>query len=80
MSLAGQHVTLHHGKTYKATLSLSWFESFADNDTVAGYLKGHGFTNVTVEGDGEERTAVGTWNKPDTTAVADDHITSVVVV
>jgi len=54
--------TLAQGKRYRATLTLSWLESFAGNDMVAGEFAKAGFTDVVVQGSGESRTAEGVWS------------------
>jgi hypothetical protein len=70
--------TVHRGRRYRATLTLSGFEQFASNDLIEGKLQGYGFINVSVSGSGATRYAEATWNGPDTTAQIDSHIVSVV--
>jgi subtilisin family serine protease len=70
--------TVHHGRRYRATVTLSGFTQFADNDTVAREIAGYGFTNVIVTGSGGTRLAEGTWNGPDTTAQLDSHLSNVI--
>ena len=55
--------TLIQGRRYRATLSLGWLEQFAGNDMIAAQLTGAGFGNVEVEGSGDTRVAVGSWNR-----------------
>jgi hypothetical protein len=62
------HFTVHRGKRYRATIALSWLESFAGNDTIAGRLQAAGFTDVSVTGTGASRIAEARWPGPDTTA------------
>ena len=54
-------VSLEQGKTYRAVVSLSWIESWADNSQVADRFTELGFRNVLVTGSGGERVAEGTW-------------------
>jgi hypothetical protein len=70
--------TVHQGRRYRATLTLSLFEQFAGNDVVASRLDQVGFKDVVATGDGATRQAEGRWTGPDTTAHLDPHITSVV--
>ncbi len=70
--------TVHHGRRYRATITLSGFEQFATNDMIAGKLTDVGFTEVVVTGGGATRTAEATWNGPDTTAQLDPHLTDIV--
>jgi chitosanase len=69
--------TVHTGRRYRATLSLSGIEQFASNDMVATQLQRYGFIDVSVSGSGGTRHAEGTWSGPDTTAQLDAHIVSV---
>lgn len=70
--------TVHHGRRYRATVTLYGFEQFGGNDTVADKIATYGFTNVVVTGSGGTRQAEGTWNGPDTTAQLDAHLSNVV--
>lgn len=63
--MRGDTVRLQHGARYRATLSLSFFQRMASNDTIAQKLRDVGFTSVGVSGSGRSRTAVGTWGGPD---------------
>jgi hypothetical protein len=79
--LPGAHpasFTVHNGRRYRATLSLSGLEQFASSDMIEGRLQGYGFINVSVSGSGATRYAEATWNGPDTTAQLDSHIVAVV--
>jgi len=73
--------TVHQGKRYRATVTLSWGEQMvATNDYIGNMLVGYGFKNVSVKGDGARRTAEGVWGKPDTTAPLETHLSNVVEV
>lgn len=54
--------TLTRGNRYRATLTLGWLEQLAGNDMIAAELMRAGFTDVSVEGAGEARTAEGVWS------------------
>lgn len=69
--------TVRQGKRYRATVVLSWMESFADNDTIAAKLREVGFQDVLVTGSGNTRQAEGTWPGPDQSAALDPHLTRV---
>jgi hypothetical protein len=74
----GATFTVHHGKRYRATITLNWFEQqVATNATIAGQLSQLGFTQVVVTGDGGTRQVVGLWNGPDTTAQIDPHLSDI---
>lgn len=60
--------TVHRGASYKASFSLSGFESMASNDYIAQQLRNAGFENVKVWGSGSVRYASANWNKADATA------------
>ena len=60
--------TVHSGKRYKATISLSFFEQMASNDMIAGKLEEAGFADVHVTGAGDTRIAIGRWSGKDATA------------
>lgn len=51
------------GKRYRATIQLGFFESLASNEMIAGRFEEVGFKDVEVYGEGETRTAEGTWGK-----------------
>jgi Subtilase family len=70
--------TVHHGRRYRATVTLSGFEQFAGNDLIAGKLTQVGFADVTVSGSGGTRIAQGLWTGPDTTAQLDPHLSNIV--
>jgi hypothetical protein len=73
-------VTVHHGKHYEATVTLSGLEQLASNSTVAGRLTQLGFTDVAVTGSGKTRSASGLWNGADTTVEIDPHLSNIVEV
>jgi hypothetical protein len=72
--------TVHHGKSYKAKVTLSGIEQFASNEMIAGRLTQIGFTDVTVTGGGRTRSASGRWTGPDTTVELDPHLSDIVEV
>jgi hypothetical protein len=53
--------TVRRGRRYKATISLGMLQSFASNEMVGDRLRALGFTEVTVKGQGDTRTAEGLW-------------------
>lgn len=55
--------TLTEGRRYRAALTLGWLEQLAGNDMIAAELSRAGFTDVSVEGSGDARTAEGTWSR-----------------
>ena len=59
-SFAGQF-TVHPGKRYRATLSLSAVERLADNATIARTFRALGFASVRVSGSGAKRRVEGVW-------------------
>lgn len=68
-SFAGQF-TVHPGKKYRATLSLSGVERMADNAMIARKFRALGFTGVRVSGTGEKRRVEGIWpGKPTSAAL-----------
>jgi hypothetical protein len=69
--------TVRQGKRYRAKIALSWWQSGASNDTVAGKFSEVGFTDVSVTGSGSTRIGEGTWPKPDTTAEMPSEIQTV---
>jgi hypothetical protein len=60
--------TVHQGKRYRATVALSWIESFVGNDLIAKRLEAAGFADVSVTGSGDSRIAEARWPGPDATA------------
>lgn len=62
------HFTVHHGKRYKATIALSFFEQVASNEMIGGMLQKAGFADVQVTGDGGTRHAEAVWPGSDSTA------------
>lgn len=49
------------GQRYKAKITLSWAESFADNDLIKQKFEESGFTDVEITGSGYNRIGEGTW-------------------
>lgn len=76
-TLESPRFTVHQGKRYRATITLTGFESWASNTTIAGKLTEAGFKNVKVSGDGDQRIGEGLWAKPDTTAEIDPHLSNI---
>jgi hypothetical protein len=70
--------TVHHGKRYRATISLGVLERFANNDIIAGRLRTAGFTDISVSGSGSTRIAEALWPAADATAELPKQITEVV--
>jgi hypothetical protein len=59
-SFAGEF-TVHQGKRYRATLSLSSVERLVDNAAIAQKFRALGFTSVRVSGSGATRKVEGVW-------------------
>jgi hypothetical protein len=59
-SFAGEF-TVHQGKRYRATLSLSSVERLVDNASIARKFRALGFTSVRVSGSGATRKVEGVW-------------------
>jgi hypothetical protein len=59
-SFAGEF-TVHQGKRYRATLSLSSVERLVDNASIAQKFRALGFTSVRVSGWGATRKVEGVW-------------------
>ena len=53
--------TVHQGKRYRATLSLSSVERLVDNASIAQKFRALGFTGVRVSGSGATRKVEGVW-------------------
>ena len=66
-SFAGEF-TVHQGKRYRATLSLSSVERMVDNDAIAQRFRALGFTRVRVSGSGATRKVEGVWPGKDMSA------------
>ena len=66
-SFAGEF-TVHQGKRYRATLSLSSVERMVDNDAIAQKFRALGFTGVRVSGSGATRKVEGVWPGKDMSA------------
>lgn len=69
--------TVRKGKRYRATVLLSWVESFAGNEVIAEKLSEAGFKEVKVSGNGSRRRAEALWDGPDTTAEIDPHLSEI---
>jgi hypothetical protein len=52
---------LQQGKTYKAQISLGFFEAMASNAQIAAKFREVGFQDVVVTGGGATRQATGRW-------------------
>ena len=59
-SFAGEF-TVHQGKRYRATLSLSSVERLVDDASIAQKFRALGFTGVRVSGSGATRKVEGVW-------------------
>ena len=66
-SFAGEF-TVHQGKRYRATLSLSSVERLVDNGSIAQRFRALGFTSVRVSGSGATRKVEGVWPGKDMSA------------
>lgn len=77
-TLEAAKFTVRQGKKYHAKISLSGFETWAGNETLAEKLVEAGFKDVKVTGDGANRVGEGRWGKPDTTAAIDPHLSEIV--
>ena len=66
-SFAGEF-TVHQGKRYRATLSLSSVERLVDNASIAQKFRALGFTAVRVSGSGATRKVEGVWPGKDMSA------------
>ena len=66
-SFAGEF-TVHQGKRYRATLSLSSVERLVDNASIAQKFRALGFTAVRVSGSGATRKVEGVWAGKDMSA------------
>jgi hypothetical protein len=60
--------TVRRGRRYRAVIKLTGIKRLASNETIAGVLRGAGFTEVRVEGSGGTRYAEALWPKADATA------------
>lgn len=49
--------TVRRGRRYRATISLGMLQSFANNETIGDRFRALGFTEVSVIGQGDTRTA-----------------------
>ena len=76
----GTKFTVHKGKRYKATVTLTGFEQFASNGMVADRITKLGFSDVAVTGSGSKRSATGRWTGADTTVEIDPHLSDIVEV
>jgi len=69
--------TVRQGRRYQATISLSWWEQLASNDMIAKQLIDAGFTDVTVTGSGQQRSAEAVWPGMDATAEIPSQVAAV---
>jgi hypothetical protein len=69
---------VRQGKRYRATITLSRIERWAGNEAIADRLRKAGFSEVSVAGAGNMRTAEALWPGPDTTAEMPAQITDVI--
>jgi hypothetical protein len=69
--------TVHQDQRYRARIRLGFVESWADNETVADYIRKAGFTEVKLTGSGRRREATGLWPLPDATAEVPDQVIAV---
>ena len=76
VSFAGEF-TVHKGKRYMATLSLSSVERLADNALIASKFRALGFTKVRVSGAGAIRRVEGFWPRKDASASLPPQIVAV---
>lgn len=70
--------TVHQGKRYRATVTLSGIERWASNEMIAERLRTAGFSEVNVSGLGTTRVAEALWPGADSTAEMPAQITEVV--
>lgn len=71
--------TVHDGKRYRATVTLSAIEQLlVTNAMIAGLFAQLAFNEVAVTGDGATRQATGLWMGADTTMALDPHLSDVV--
>lgn len=71
--------TVHYGKRYRATITLSAIEQLVvTNAMIAGLFAQLGFSDVAVTGDGATRQATGLWMGADTAMALDPHLSDVV--
>ena len=75
-SFAGEF-TVHQGKRYRATLSLSSVERLVDNASIAQKFRALGFTAVRVSGSGATRKVEGVWPGTDMSATMPRQIVAV---
>jgi hypothetical protein len=76
-TLEAAKFTIRQGKKYRAVITLTGFETWAGNETIAEKLVEAGFKDVRVIGDGGKRSGEGRWGKPDTTAEIDPHLSEI---
>lgn len=70
--------TVHQGKRYRASITLSGIERWASNEMIAGRLRDAGFAEVAVTGLGTARVAEAVWAGPDNTGEMPAQVTEVV--
>jgi hypothetical protein len=69
--------TVRHGKRYRASIRLGFFEQFAGNETIAARLRAAGFADVSVWGSGAARQAEALWPNADASAPLPAQISTV---
>ena len=57
---------IRQGMRYRAKIALGLLEQFASNELIADRFAGIGFTEVSVAGQGADRTVEALWPLPDT--------------
>jgi hypothetical protein len=70
--------TVRQGKRYRATITLNRIERWASNEAIADRLRKAGFSEVSVAGTGNTRTAEALWPGPDATAEMPAQISEVI--
>lgn len=76
-NLEAAKFTLVQGKNYRATITLTGFETWAGNDMIAGRLKDVGFQNIKISGEGAIRRGEGCWARATTSAEVDAHLSEI---
>ena len=77
-NLEAARFTLVQGKSYRATITLTGFETWAGNDLIAANLKEAGFQNIKISGEGSKRCGEGRWARATTSAPVDAHLSEIV--
>lgn len=76
-NLEAAKFTLVQGKSYRATITLTGFETWAGNDMIADKLKEVGFQNIKISGEGAKRRGEGRWARATTSAEVDAHLSEI---